>query len=127
MPLNAKHMPDKRSPCPVSTALDLIGDKWTLLLVRDMIWLNKHRYGEFAESPEGIPTNILADRLKRMTAHGLIEKRAYQNNPPRYEYHLTESGKALKPIVGAMLKWGIKYLPDVWVPSDEELRRIRRR
>ena len=80
-----------RSKCPVSCALDLLGDKWTLLLVRDLL-LGKGTYTEFQQSPEGIPTNILAERLKRLLAAGIIEKLPYQERPVRYRYHLTGKG-----------------------------------
>ena len=71
-----------RSPCPIASALDILGDKWTFLVVRDLLFMGKHQYGELLESPEGIPTNILAERLKRLEAAGLLEKRPYQTNPP---------------------------------------------
>ncbi len=100
-----------RSPCPVARTLDLIGDKWTLLVIRDLL-LGCHTYGEFANSMEAIPTNILADRLKKLVDAKLVEKRPYQTNPPRYEYHLTKAGKDLKGVVLSMVKWGLKHVPD---------------
>ena len=100
-----------RSPCPVARTLDLIGDKWTLLVIRDLL-LGCHTYGEFAKSPEAMPTNILADRLKKLVEAGLVDKKPYQTNPPRYEYHLTRAGKDLKGVVLAMVKWGLKHVPD---------------
>ena len=98
-----------RSNCPVSCTLDIVGDKWTLLVVRDL-FLGKRRYGEFAASPEAIPTNILADRLKRLGEHGIVRRRAYQNNPPRYEYELTKKGRDLGPIVMGLVRWGEKHV-----------------
>ena len=80
----------QRSQCPIATTLDLVGDKWTLLLIRDIGLFGKHRNKEFQEAGERIPSNILADRLKRLVESGLVEKRLYQQHPPRYEYHLTE-------------------------------------
>src|SRR5271168_4961621 len=74
-----------RSPCPVACSLDLFGDRWTLLVIRDLFW-GKTRFGEFEASPEGIPTNILAERLQRLEAAGLVGRKAYQSNPPRYAY-----------------------------------------
>lgn len=94
-----------RSSCPVSCLLDIVGDKWTLLVVRDLL-LGKSRYGEFHESPEGIPTNILADRLKRLLDEGVVVKRAYQTRPERFEYVLTAKGRDLGPIVKACVRWG---------------------
>jgi DNA-binding HxlR family transcriptional regulator len=100
----------ERSSCPVANALDLFGDKWSLLIVRDLI-LGKTRYGEFADSKEGIPTNILADRLKRLERGGVIAKKAYSLKPLRYEYELTEKGKDIQPILEAMADWGLKHTP----------------
>src|SRR5262249_25550417 len=80
-----------RSPCPVACTLDLVGDKWSLLIARDLLRGNV-TFGELQNSPEGIPTNILADRLRRMKEAGLIAKSAYQEHPPRYAYALTEKG-----------------------------------
>lgn len=125
MPLDPDHIPEFRSLCPISGALDLIGDKWTLLIVRDMIWLGCTRYSDFARSPEAIPTNILADRLKRMEAHGLITREPYQDNPPRYEYALTAEGRALKPVLEAMVKWGLEQVPATKLPTREEMQRFR--
>lgn len=101
-----------RSHCPVANTLDLFGDKWTLLIVRDLL-LGKLRYGEFAQSPESIPTNILADRLKRLEQAGVVLKKAYCDKPIRFQYELTEKGKDLKPILEAMAEWSIKHVPDV--------------
>lgn len=99
-----------RSPCPVANVLDLCGDKWTLLVVRDLA-LGKHRYGEFAQSPEGIPTNILAARLKKLEQAGIVDKRAYCEKPVRYEYSLTQKGRDLIPILNAMANWGHQHVP----------------
>lgn len=99
-----------RSDCPVAATLDIVGDKWTLLIVRDIIINQRHRYGEFASMNEGIPTNILADRLKRLVDCGILEKAPYQQRPRRYEYRLTEKGRDLEPILHAMIQWGLKYV-----------------
>lgn len=109
--------PSSRSGCPIATTLDCLGDSWTLVIVRDMT-TGKKRYGEFLESPEGITTNILASRLSRMEALGLITKSPYQTNPVRNEYHLTDAGHDLTPILQAMCRWGNKHYPDTWVPPE---------
>ena len=96
---------DMRSPCPITNTLDILGDKWTLLVIRDL-FAGKSTYGEFQSSPEGIPTNILADRLKRLAMHGLIEKTPYQERPVRYSYKLTNVGRSLAPVLKAMVNWG---------------------
>jgi DNA-binding HxlR family transcriptional regulator len=92
----------------VACTLDVLGDRWSLLVVRDVM-RGKRRYAEFLESPEGIPTNILADRLKRLTAKGVIASRRYSLHPPRVEYELTAKGEDLRPILGAMVAWGVRY------------------
>jgi DNA-binding HxlR family transcriptional regulator len=101
--------PCSRSKCPVSCVLDLLGDKWTLLLVRDLL-LGKSTYTEFQQSPEGIPTNILAERLKRLLVAGIIEKLPYHERPLRYRYHLTNKGRDLYPVLSAMIDWGNRYV-----------------
>ena len=96
--------------CPVAAALDVLGDRWTLLVLRDL-FCGKSRYGEFVASPEGIPTNILADRLVRMEECGLLSSSPYQDNPPRLEYKITRKGRELLPALLALAKWGEKHFP----------------
>ena|SRR5579863_4208451 len=103
-----------RSPCAVACTLDLVGDKWSLLVVRDLFRGNV-TYGELQNSPEGIPTNILADRLKKLEEAGLIAKSAYQEHPVRYAYGLTEKGRELREILGAFVRWGLKHIPGTLV------------
>jgi len=103
-------VPDKtRSPCPVACSLDFLGDKWSLLIIRDMFW-GKKTYNEFLNSMEAIPTNILADRLKRLAEAGIVEKRPYQEKPMRYEYLLTEAGRELGPVLKAIKQWGLSHI-----------------
>lgn len=99
-----------RSVCPIANVLDLVGDKWSLLIVRDMLLFDRHRYGDFLAADEGITTNILADRLKRLEQYGIIEKTPYQHNPVRNEYHLTDKGRDLEPIIMEMVNWGLKHV-----------------
>jgi len=99
----------KRSICPITSLLDIVGDKWTLLVIRDL-FLGKKRYAEFIDSKEKMPTNILAERLKRIEKFGLLKKNPYQTNPLRFEYSLTEKGKALEPIINEMARWGLHYI-----------------
>jgi len=106
-----------RSGCPIATTLDLVGDKWTLVIVRDML-TGKRRYTEFLESPEGIPTNILAERLRRMEALQLISKAPYQSNPPRHAYTLTQRGNSLLPILQSMCRWANTEFPATWTPPE---------
>ena len=99
-----------RSRCPVSCLLEIIGDKWTLLVVRDLLFDN-HTFKDLQSSPEKIPTNILADRLKRLEKSDLIRRELYQERPKRYAYYLTEKGKDLEPIMHGMILWSNKYIP----------------
>jgi DNA-binding HxlR family transcriptional regulator len=92
----------------VACTLDVLGDRWSLLVIRDLV-RGKRRYAEFLESPEGIPTNILADRLKRLAALGVIRSRRYSAHPPRVEYALTLKGEELRPILRAMVEWGVRH------------------
>lgn len=92
----------------MSCTLDAVGDKWSLLVVRDL-FRGKRRYAEMAASPEGIPTNILADRLRRLKAAGIIRCRRYTASPPRVEYSLTDKGEALRPVLRAMVEWGVTH------------------
>lgn len=104
--------PERRSACPIACALDLIGDRWTLLIIRDMLFFNKQRFEEFLESPEGISTNILTNRLKMLEEFGLVEKHRYSSHSRRMNYSLTDYGRSLRPVLKAMLAWGTKYIPE---------------
>lgn len=114
----------KRSKCPVACTLDILGDKWTLLVIRDLS-LGKKTYSEFQQSPETMPTNILAERLKRLEAHGLISRRRYQDHPPRYEYRLTDKGRDLQPVLLAIVEWGNRHLKGTI--TLDEIRRIQKK
>jgi DNA-binding HxlR family transcriptional regulator len=106
-----------RSQCPVASALDLLGDRWTLVILR-MLFAGHKRYAELLKMPEHIATNILAQRLKLLEEEGLITANAYQTNPPRYEYCLTEKGADLLPVLQALALWGVKHIPERWTPPD---------
>ncbi len=96
----------KRSVCPVACTLDLLGDKWTLLVVRDLL-CGKTRFKEFLGSPEGIATNILTDRLKRLVGANLVHTRPSAEREGADEYELTERGLALMPVLSAIRDWGL--------------------
>ena len=102
--------PFARSACAVANSLDVVGDKWSLLVVRDLLH-GKSTYGELANSPERIPTNILAERLKRLEAAGIIVGTPYQERPVRYAYALTPKGKALGDVLLAFVRWGKQHIP----------------
>jgi DNA-binding HxlR family transcriptional regulator len=88
----------------------VLGDRWSLLVIRDL-FRGLSRYTEFAAGPEGIPTNILAARLKRLEEAGLITSRPYQENPRRYAYELTAKGRDLKPVLRAIGGWALRHVP----------------
>jgi DNA-binding HxlR family transcriptional regulator len=96
--------------CPIARTLDVVGECWSLLIVRDVIQ-GKRRFDEFQESL-GIATNVLTARLKRLIEAGILERRPYQKNPVRYEYHLTEKGRQLGPIIRDLKNWGERFLPE---------------
>lgn len=108
----------QRSRCPIASALDLLGDRWTLVVVRDLLLLGKHRFSELLRSGEAISTNILSDRLERLEAAGLVERRRYQERPPRDEYHLTPSGRDLLPVLRELIRWGNRHIPGTYQPPD---------
>ena len=95
-----------RSKCPISCSLDLFGDRWTLLVLRDLLFLGKQRFREFLESPEGIASNILTDRLRRLESAGLIDRKPDQNDKRRNLYAATASGRDLAPILTEIANWG---------------------
>ena len=103
--------PSLRSRCPIAGALDLVGDRWTLLVMRDLLFYDKRRFADFLASPEGIATNILAERLERLERCGLIERRRYRERPPREEYHPTARGRDLAPVLRELIRWGQRHVP----------------
>ena len=103
-----KGVAPRRSLCPVACSLDIFGDRWTLLIVRDL-FCGRARFKDFAASPEGIPTNILAERLERLLAHGVIEQMPAEDGTKRLAYRLTGKGKALAPMLKAMRDWGLAW------------------
>lgn len=104
----AKH--DFRSNCSIARTLELAGDKWTLLIVRDLLWHGKQTFQALQDSAERIPSNILSERLKRLIEWGLVRREAYQQNPVRYAYHLTDKGKSLEPVLLQIMAWGHRHL-----------------
>ena len=99
---------ERRSPCPVACSLDILGDRWTLLVIRDLL-LGRTRFKDFSTSPEGIPTNILSDRLVRLQQHEIIRQIPAEDGTKRLAYQLTPKGKALGPLLKEMRDWGLKW------------------
>ncbi|SNR41185.1 transcriptional regulator, HxlR family [Flavobacterium sp. ov086] len=105
----------KRSECPLSCSLDVFGDKWSLLIIRDLIFNEKSTYNDFLKSEEGIATNILASRLKALEENGIIEKSAHPDSKAKNLYKLTTKGIDLLPIIVEVYIWSDKYLT---MPAD---------
>jgi len=103
-----KGVAHRRSPCPVACSLDILGDRWTLLIIRDL-FMGRARFKDFIASPESIPTNILADRLERLLEHRIIEQIPAEDGTKRLAYRLTEKGKALGEVLKAMRDWGLAW------------------
>ena len=122
MSRTAKAYDFARSDCAVASTLDIVGDKWSLLVIRDLFG-GKKTYGEMLESDERIPTNILADRLRRLEDAGIIEKSAYQQRPVRFAYTLTAKGRDMGDILLALVRWGRKHIPGTKA-LDVALRRL---
>jgi DNA-binding HxlR family transcriptional regulator len=95
--------------CPVAKTLEVVGDRWTLLIVRDLL-RGARRFQDFQKSLPGIAPTILSDRLKLMEEHGLVTRHFYSDHPPRAEYTLTDKGKELGVVVGALASWGSRHV-----------------
>ncbi|MBL8670714.1 MAG: helix-turn-helix transcriptional regulator [Alphaproteobacteria bacterium] len=104
-----------RSGCPIATTLDQVGDRWTLVVLRDML-TGKSRFADFLASPERITSSVLADRLAAMEAAGLVRKSLYERRPPRHEYRLTAKGEDLLPVLQEICRWANRHIPETWVP-----------
>jgi len=108
---------EPRSGCPIATTLDIVGDRWTLVILRDMV-NGKKRFSEFLDSPEAIATNVLTDRLALIEATGLAVRKPYQLKPKRFEYELTGKGRDLLPVMQSICRWANKHYPETWVPPE---------
>lgn len=107
----------KRSDCPVSCSLDIWGDKWSLLIIRDLMFAKECTYGDLLKSPEGIATNILASRLQVLEENGIIEKLDHPDSKAKVLYRLTKKGIDLLPIMIEINLWAEKYFP---IPADRK-------
>jgi DNA-binding HxlR family transcriptional regulator len=122
----SKSKVNHRSGCPVSMALDLLGDRWSLLVVRDMMVRGHRTFREFQHSGESIATNILADRLQKLEAGGVIVREAAENDRRSTHYRLTAKGIALAPVLLEMLIWGAHHEnTDAPCAAIEEMERSR--
>ncbi len=94
--------------CPIARTLDIIGDRWTLLIVRDLFF-GETRFNQFLASSPGLPPNLLADRLKKLEQHRLVRRVIYSQHPLRAEYRLTEDGRSLAPVIEEIVRWGLDH------------------
>lgn len=100
---------DELPECPVATTVQLIGNKWKLLIIRNLVYNEKQRFTDFVKSIPGISKKVLTDDLRALEDDGLIQREVFAEVPPRVEYSLSELGKTLKPILDAMKDWGTDY------------------
>jgi len=103
-------LPLEVRPCPMAAALEIVGEKWSLLALREMFY-GVHRFARIV-GYTGAPRDILTDRLRKMEAAGIVERRLYNERPPRYEYHLTQAGQELFPVMIGLITWGSKWAVD---------------
>ncbi len=107
----------RRSDCPISNVLDVVGDKWSLLILRDILFSGKRSYSELQDSEEGIATNILSSRLEQLESYGLISKRSDEQDKRRKVYTPTQAGIDMLPILLEMIVWSGKYDPNTNAPK----------
>lgn len=111
-----------RSGCPIASTLDMVGDRWSLIIVRDLL-NGKRRFSQFLDSPERITPSVLTDKLSSLTAHGLVTRALYSERPKRYEFHLTPKGEALISVLQAMCIWGREHVPGTWEAPESFMQR----
>jgi DNA-binding HxlR family transcriptional regulator len=97
--------------CPIARTLDIIGERWTILILRDLLLEGPRKFQDFQQSLAGISPNTLSARLKRLEESGVVERRFYEQHPPRAQYLLTAKGRALGPVLKALLDWGRSHTP----------------
>lgn len=106
------------SGCPISYSLDIFGDRWTLLVLRDLLLAGKQRYREFRASDEAIASNILSDRLRRLEATGIIVRDRDPNDRRQFIYRVTDKGRTLQPVLLEIAAWGASHDPQTGAPPD---------
>jgi len=112
-----KHKYQRRSDCPINFALEMFGDPWSLLIIRDIVYFGKNTYGEFLASEEGMATNILANRLAQLEHQGLLVKKNSEKDKRKEEYVLTEKGLDLIPVLVEMANWSAEHDPCTAAPA----------
>ncbi|WOI54420.1 helix-turn-helix domain-containing protein [Parvularcula sp. LCG005] len=121
--MSKKNPADRRSECPVNVALELLGDRWSLLIVRDMMLAGKRHFSQFLQSDEGIASNILADRLARLEMNGLVRREQSDEDGRRYAYCLTPKGLALAPTLYELVIWAADH--EQTAASKSEIKRMK--
>ena len=112
-----KHKHQRRSDCPINFALEIFGDPWSLLIIRDIVYFGKRTYGDFLASEEGMATNILASRLAHLEQQGILVKKHSEKDKRKEEYILTEKGLDLIPVLVEMANWGAEHDPQTAAPT----------
>ncbi len=112
-----KHTHHRRSDCPINFALEIFGDPWSLLIIRDIVYFGKKTYGEFLASEEGMATNILASRLAHLEHQGILVKQLFEKDKRKEEYVLTEKGLDLIPVLVDMANWSAQHDPHTAAPA----------
>ncbi len=114
--MSTKNQHQDRSPCPLASALDIVGDHWTLLIIRDLMFMGRHEYKEMLEAWEGISSNILSNRLEKLTSSQMIDSVPHPESKRRKLYYLTEKGKSLLPVIAELTIWGFAQKKSNKVP-----------
>src|SRR5213080_2726220 len=112
-----KHTHQRRSDCPINFALEMFGDPWSLLIIRDIVYFGKNTYGEFLASEEGMATNILANRLAHLENQGILVKKLSEKDKRKEEYVLTEKGLDLIPVLVELANWSAQHDPHTAAPA----------
>lgn len=107
--MRGKRVPSRRSGCPISISLEMLGDAWSLLIVRDLMFKGRNTYNDFLRGDEGIASNILADRLRKLEAGGIVEKCADPADARRFVYRLSEKGIGLAPVLVELVIWSARH------------------
>lgn len=122
-----KHTTGRRSECPINYALEMLGDPWSLLIIRDIVYFGKRTFGEFLESAEGIARNVLATRLRQLQSRQILTKSPHPTDGRKDIFALTERGLDIVPLLLASADWGFEYAPSTDAPREWiELVRARR-
>lgn len=115
--MTKKPLPSRRSDCPLNVCLEIFGDRWSLLIVRDLLFKKKHEFKDYLAAKEGIATNVLSDRLRRLEEHGIITRSAHPSDARKVDYRLSEKGLDLAPMLVEMVLWATRHEKTVAPPS----------